>query len=301
MTTTDIDIGRSTATTEEPVVVDGQDAESETFQARSARQGRLRLSRPRSPLGVATMPLVLLVLWQVASWRGWLSPAVSASPIEVGKAAVHLWRVGAPATLGEDLRVSLTRALVGLLIGGGIAMVAATFAGLSRLGEQVFNGPVQILNTVPFLALLPLMIMWLGIGDTSKIALISISAGVPIYINLFSAIRGVDPRLVEMALAAGASRRRLVTRVLLPGALPGALVGLRFALSYSVLGLVVAEQINANSGIGFMISQAQDYNRLDELFLGLVIYAVLGLSADKLVRLLERLLLTWRPPRKAVA
>ena len=156
---------------------------------------------------------------------------------------------------------------------------------------------MQILNTVPFLALLPLMIMWFGIGDSSKIALIAIAAGVPVYINLFSAIRGVDERLVEMARAAGASRLRLITRVLLPGALPGALVGFRFALSYSVLGLVVAEQINADSGLGFMISQAQSYNRLDEMFLGLVIYAVLGLAADQVVRLLERVLLTWRPPR----
>jgi sulfonate transport system permease protein len=279
----------------------GPAADSETFQPEDTRQGRLPRLRLRSPLGAATTPLVLLALWQVACWRGWLSPAVSASPVEVVRAAVRLWRVGAPATLGEDLRVSLTRALLGLLIGGGIAVVAATFAGLSRLGEQLFNGPVQILNTVPFLALLPLMIMWVGIGDASKIALISISAGLPVYINLFSAIRGVDPRLVEMALAAGASRRRLISRVLLPGALPGALVGLRFALSYSVLGLVVAEQINANSGIGFMISQAQDYDRLDEMFLGLVIYALLGLAADQLVRLLERLLLTWRPPRKAAS
>lgn len=277
--------------------------QTQTFTATSARSGRRRRwrRRARSPLGIYTTPLLLLVLWQIASWRGWLSATVSASPIEVGKAAVRLWRVGAPATLGEDLRVSLTRALVGLVVGGGVAALAATFAGLSRVGEQLFNGPVQILNTVPFLALLPVMIMWFGIGDASKIALIALAAGLPVYINLFSALRGVDQRLIEMAQAAGASRWRLVTRVLLPGALPGALVGLRFALAYSVLGLVVAEQINADSGIGFMISQAQSYNRLDEMFLGLVIYAALGLCADQFVRLLERVLLTWRPPQRSAA
>ena len=272
--------------------------ETQTFHARTpaaTRGGWSWARRVRWPFGVATTPLALLVLWQLASWRDWLSPAVSASPVEVARAAVHLWQVGSPATLGEDLRVSLTRALTGLVLGVSVAAVAATFAGLSRIGEQLFNGPVQILNTVPFLALLPLMIMWFGIGDASKIGLISISAGVPVYINLFNAIRGVDPRLIEMARAAGAGRARLIRRVLLPGALPGALVGLRFALSYSVLGLVVAEQINADSGLGFMIGQAQDYNRLDEMFLGLVIYAILGLLADQIVRLLERLLLTWRP------
>jgi sulfonate transport system permease protein len=220
---------------------------------------------------------------------------IAASPVQVVQAAIHLWQVGAPSTLGEDLRVSLTRALVGLAVGASVGAAAATIAGLSKFGEQLFNGPVQILNTVPFLALLPVMIMWFGIGEESKIMLIALGAGIPVYINLFAGIRGVDQRLVEMAAVAGAGRGRLISRVLLPGALPGFLVGLRFALAYSVLGLVVAEQINATSGIGFMITQAQTYDRLDEMFLGLAIYAALGLLADQIVRALERALLVWRP------
>ncbi|MCW2964922.1 MAG: transporter permease [Actinomycetia bacterium] len=269
--------------------------DTETFAPPAAPRLPLALRRLRSPLGIYTTPLVLLAAWQVASSLGALSETLAASPVEVTKAAVHLWQVGAPSTLGEDLRVSLTRALVGLVIGASIGGVAATFAGLSRFGEQLFNGPVQILNTVPFLALLPLMIIWFGIGEMSKVLLIAIGAGVPVYINLFAGIRSVDQRLVEMAAAAGAGRWRLIRRVLLPGALPGALVGLRFALAYSVLGLVVAEQINASSGLGFMVTQAQTYQRIDEMFLGLAIYAILGLSADQVVRLLERVLLTWRP------
>jgi sulfonate transport system permease protein len=267
----------------------------ETFAPRAARGSLAVLKRLRSPLGIYTTPLVLLVAWQAASSIGALPDTIAASPIEVGRAAVHLWSVGAPATLGEDLRVSLTRALVGLAIGASIGAVTATLGGLSSFGEQLFNGPVQILNTVPFLALLPLMIMWFGIGEASKVLLIAIGAGIPVYINLFAGIRGVDRRLVEMAKVAGAGRWRLIRRVLLPGALPGLLVGLRFALAYSVLGLVVAEQINANSGIGFMITQAQTYQRVDEMFLGLAIYAALGLAADQIVRVLERVLLVWRP------
>jgi sulfonate transport system permease protein len=100
---------------------------------------------------------------------------------------------------------------------------------------------------------------------------------------------------VEMARAAGAGRWRLIGRVLLPGALPGFLVGLRFSLAYSVLGLVAAEQVNATSGIGFMINQAQTYERVDQIYLGIAIYAVLGLAAHQVVRVLERVLLTWRP------
>jgi sulfonate transport system permease protein len=267
----------------------------ETFTPARDRGRFTLVKRVRSPLGIYTSPLALLVLWQVACWLGMIPETIAASPIQVVKAGVHLWQVGAPSTLGEDLRVSLTRALAGLVIGATAGGVAATIAGLSRVGEQIFNGPVQILNTIPFLALLPVMIMWFGIGETSKVVLIALGAGIPVYINLFGAIRDVDQRLVEMARAAGSGRRRLVTRVVLPGALPGALVGLRFALAYSVLGLVVAEQINANSGIGFMITQAQTYQRVDEMFLGLAIYAILGLTGDQIVRALERALLRWRP------
>jgi sulfonate transport system permease protein len=246
-------------------------------------------------VAVYASPLVLLVAWQLVSSLGVISDTIAASPVQVVKAAVHLWQVGAPSTLGEDLRISLTRAAVGLVIGVSLACVAATVAGLSRAAELVFNGPVSILNTIPFLALLPVMIMWFGIGEVSKVLLISLGAGIPMYLNLFGAIRNVDAGLVEMARAAGAGRGRLIIRVLLPGALPGALVGLRFSLAYSVLGLVVAEQINANSGIGFMITQAQTYQRVDEMFLGLVIYALLGLAGDQIVRVLERAVLRWRP------
>jgi sulfonate transport system permease protein len=167
--------------------------------------------------------------------------------------------------------------------------------GLLRSGEYLFNGLFQIFNTIPHLAILPLMIVWFGIDELTKVLLISFGAAVPMYLNLFAAIRGVDQRLVEMARAAGASRTRLIARVLLPGALPGFLVGLRFSLGYSVLGLVAAELVNVDQGIGFLINRAQTYLQTDQVFFGLVIYAILGLLADQIVRVLERVLLSWRP------
>jgi sulfonate transport system permease protein len=261
----------------------------------AARRRRLRGIRLRSPLGIYTTPLLLLVAWEVLSSTGMLSPTTVASPSQVVSAATHLWSHGEPSTLRADLGISLMRALTGLAIGLTVGGLAGTLAGLTRFGEQLFNGPVQILNTIPFLALLPLFIIWFGIGEFSKIAMISLGAGIPVYINLFGAIRNVDQRLIEMARAAGVSRKRLLTKVVLPGALPGALIGLRLAIAYSILGLVVAEQINANSGIGFMINQAQSFDRIDEMFLGLVIYAILGLAGDQIVRVLERYLLRWRP------
>jgi sulfonate transport system permease protein len=265
----------------------------EIFVAAAGRRpaGRL-LARLRSPLGIYTVPLLLGFAWQVASWQGLISQQLASSPVQIARAAASLWREG---LLGPDLVISLTRAGEGLAIGLAAGTVTATLAGLWRGGEQAFNGLVQILNTIPLLALLPIMVVWFGIGEESKVLLIAMGAGVPIYLNLFAAIRSVDQGLIEMAVAAGAGRLRLIRRLLLPGALPGFLVGLRFALAYSVLGLVAAEQINANSGIGFMISQAQNYDRVDEIYLGLVIYAILGLAADQVVRILERVMLTWRP------
>ena len=159
--------------------------------------------------------------------------------------------------------------------------------GLLRSGENLFNGIVQIFNTIPILAILPVMIVWFGIGEKPKILIIAFGAFVPIYLNLFAAIRSVDQRLIEMARTTGAGRWRLVTRVMFPGALPGFLVGLRFSLAYSILGLVAAETVNANSGIGFLITNGQTYLQTNQVFVGLVIYSILGLLADQLVRLLR--------------
>ncbi|MDT4935341.1 MAG: sulfonate transport system permease protein [Pseudonocardiales bacterium] len=263
-----------------------------TATGRTGGPARHVARRLASPLGIYTVPVLVVVIWQVANWRGWASQAFAASPVQIYRAGVQLWQDG---LLGPDLVSSLTRAGSGLAIGLSVGVVAAVIAGLWRAGEQAFNGVVQILNTIPLLALLPLMIVWFGIGEKSKVLLIALGAGVPIYLNLFAAIRGVDQGLVEMARAAGAGRWRLIRRLLLPGSLPGLLVGLRFALAYSVLGLVAAEQVNADSGIGFMINQAQTYERVDQIYLGIVIYAILGLAADQIVRVFERVLLTWRP------
>ena len=169
-----------------------------------ARQGRLRRRSLRSPLGIYTSPLILLIAWQVLCSTGALSPTLAASPSQVVSAGAHLWSHGEPSTLRADLGISLARALAGLAIGVTVGGMAGTFAGLTRLGEHLFNGPVQMLNTIPFLALLPLMIVWFGIGESPRCCYRRFGAGIPMYINLFAAIRGVDPA----ADRDGRSRRR---------------------------------------------------------------------------------------------
>ena len=271
----------------------------EVFVPRDARGasmlGGLR-RRLRWPLGIYTTPVAALVLWQVLSNAGVLAQTYAPAPTTIVRSTIDLWQQG---VLGPDLEVSLRRAGLGLAIGLTLGIVAGVLGGLLRTGEYVFNGLVQVLNTIPLLAVLPLMIVWFGIGEVTKVLLVSFGAGVPMYLNLFSAIRGVDQGLIEMARTTGAGRWRLVTRVLVPGALPGFLVGLRFSLAYSILGLVAAETVNADAGIGFLITQAQTYLQTDQVFVGLAIYSILGLASDQFVRILERVLLRWRPGYEA--
>lgn len=271
---------------------------TERFQplARHRSPARRAIDLLRWPLGIYTTPVVLFVLWEVINRLGWLPENIAPAPTTILHAGYGLWERG---ELLPSLTTSLGRAGTGLAIGLAIGVGAGIVGGLLRSGEYLFNGVFQILHTIPLLAILPLMVVWFGIDELTKVLLISFGAAVPMYLNLFAAIRGVDQRLVEMARAAGASRLRQVTRVLLPGALPGFLVGLRFSLAYSVLGLVAAELVNVDSGIGFLINRAQTYLQTDQVFFGLVVYAVLGLLADQLVRVLERVLLAWRPSYEA--
>ncbi len=237
-------------------------------------------------------PLVIVLLWQAAASSGLLSPRTLASPVLIMTTG---WSLLVSGELPWHLAVSLARVLAGLAIGLSVGAGLALIAGLSRLGEDVVDAPVQMLRTLPFLALVPLFILWFGIGETPKIALVALGTAFPIYLNLFAGIRGVEPRLAEMGRVFGLDRRGLIRHVVLPGALPSALVGLRYSLGVAWLSLVVAEQVNASAGIGYLINDARDFLRTDVIMVGLVLYALLGLLADGLVRGLERRLLAWRP------
>jgi sulfonate transport system permease protein len=219
-------------------------------------------------------PLALILLWQMASMAGLLPARTLASPSQI---VVTAWGLLASGELGWHLAVSLARVATGLAIGLTVGSVLALIAGLSRMGENIVDAPVQMLRTLPFLALVPLFILWFGIGETPKIALVALGTSFPIYLNLFAGIRGVEPRLAEMGKVFGLDRAGLIRHVVLPGAMPSALVGLRYSLGVAWLSLVVAEQVNAQSGIGYMINDARDFLRTDVILVGLVLYAILGL------------------------
>jgi len=236
-------------------------------------------------------PAWLLGLWIVLSRTGVISEKMLAPPGKVWSAFTDLVSTG---ELQHHLWVSLHRVATGLAIGITIGVVLAVLAGLFRIGEDIIDGPMQILRSLPVLALVPLMIFWLGIGEEPKIALVSLGVTFPIYINTFAAIRSVDAGLVESATTFGLRRPALVRHVVLPGSLPGFFTGLRFAFAVSWLVLVVAEQVNATSGIGYLMMTAREFQRTDIMLVGLLVYGALGFLSDLLVRLLERSALQWR-------
>ncbi len=241
-------------------------------------------------------PLVVLAGWQVASNGGLIPAQKLPPPTEVWSTAVSLITTNSPAygTLQGAMAVSLERVAAGFAIGAAAGVVLAIAAGLSRFGENAFDPLMQMLRTLPLFGLIPVFIVWFGIGEAPKILLIAIGVAIPLYLNTFSGIRSVDSKLAELGQALHLRKRELITQIVLPGAMPQILVGLRQSLGVGWLALVVAEQVNANAGLGFMISQATQFLRNDVIIVALLVYCLLGLGTDALVRLIERRALQWR-------
>jgi len=265
-------------------------AETGLQEAWPGRRGRRSLTIPRSVRRLVG-PLLLVAVWQALTAGGVVSARTLAPPADVYRAGLELWQAG---ELQAHLLASLRRAAAGLGIGVSVGVLLATITGLLRLADDLVDPAVQVLRAVPVLGLLPLVIIWFGIGEAPKIALVAIGTAFPVYVNTHAAIRGVDAKLVEAATTFGLRRGSLIRHVVLPGAVPGFLVGLRFALTGAWLIMIVAEQINAKTGIGFLMNEARVWFRTDIIVLGLVVYGVLGLVTDGIVRLLERTLLSWR-------
>ncbi|MFE5338446.1 ABC transporter permease [Isoptericola sp. NPDC056573] len=251
---------------------------------------RLGLGRPLPVAGLLGV-VVLVGVWVAGSATGLIDQRVLSAPWTVVTTAGDLIAKG---DLQENLGVSLTRAALGLAWGVATGVVLALASGLSRVGDALLDGPIQVKRAIPNLALLPLLILWFGIGEPMKVITIALGVFIPIYVHTHNGLRSIDSRYVELAETVRLSRPQFVRRVVLPGALPGFLLGLRFAVTGSLLSLVVVEQVNATAGIGYMMELARTYGQTEVIIVGLVVYGVLGFSADAAVRLLQRRALAWR-------
>ncbi|MGH8054710.1 MAG: aliphatic sulfonate ABC transporter permease SsuC [Stenotrophomonas sp.] len=238
------------------------------------------------------VPVGLLLVWQLAASLGWLSMRVLPAPWDVAKAA---WALAVSGELWTHLKVSAARALFGLAIGGSAGLLLGLLAGSVKVAEVLLDTSLQMLRNIPALALIPLVILWFGIGEGAKLFLIAVSVFFPIYLNTFHGIRNVDVQLIEMGRSYGLSRWQLYRDVILPGALPSILVGLRFSLGLVWVVLIVAETISAQSGIGYLTMNAREFLRTDIVLVGILLYALLGKLADLCARGLERWWLRWHP------
>lgn len=241
------------------------------------------------------VPVMVIFIWQlsssVVSQHGFQLP----SPIDVVNGFVELWQSG---DIQTAIPASLARAGTGLFFGLMIGLVFGIANGLFNIFEQLFDSSMQIVRIIPFIAVIPLFVVWFGIGEEMKIILIALACSFPVYINTYAAVKLVDRKLVEVGEIFGLSRISIILKIIIPSAFPTILIGVRYAMSTSLLALVVAEQVNSKSGIGHIIYLASNALRIDLIMVGIIIYAVLGIVVDITMRLVEYYSMPWLSRRK---
>ena len=236
-------------------------------------------------------PILVVILWWL--WGRTPGEGIRFLPTipEVWTGFVRLVKNG---TLWENIKISTIRGFKGLAWGGLIGFVLGVINGISRKADRVLNNPIQMIRNVPYLAMMPLILVWFGIGEMTKTILIAIGTFFPIYLNTYSGIRYIDGNLIEMAKVYGIKNKDLYLNVIFPGALPSIMIGIKQSLGRMWVILIVAEEIAAKSGIGYMVTNAREYMLMDVIVVGLILYAVLGSLSDGITTLIERHLLKWR-------
>jgi len=236
-------------------------------------------------------PLLILLIWWLVTATGFVDTDKLPTPGSVFEAG---WQFLKNGELLPAIWASFKRVFWGTLWGVSIGVAIAVAAGLTRRGDDFFDPTMQIVKAVPKYALVPLFIIWLGIDEAPKILLIALATATPVYVNTYAAIRAVDQRLVDAARSVGLRATGLVRNVVLPGALPGFFSGLRISMANAWLALIVAEQLNAQSGLGKLMNDSRNRFRVDQILFIVVVYAILGLLTLGFIRLLERRFLQWR-------
>nr|WP_198429128.1 ABC transporter permease [Nocardia bovistercoris] len=235
--------------------------------------------------------VLVLAAWVAGSRFGLIDERKLSAPWDVLTTG---WDLLVHGALLENIAASLRRAAIGLGIGITVGTGLALVAGLSRFGEALVDGPVQVKRAIPTLGLIPLMILWLGIGESFKVVLITLGVIVTMYIQTHASLTTIDQRFVELSEVQGVSRATFVRRVVVPGSLPGFFLGLRLSVTGAWLALIVVESVNAIDGLGKMMQNAQNYGQADVILVGLAVYGTFGLVSDAGIRLLERKVLSWR-------
>jgi sulfonate transport system permease protein len=238
------------------------------------------------------LPIFIIIIWQILGQVGIISAKFLPTPSQVLKAGVRLIENG---QLQENILISSGRAFAGLFIGGGIGFILGIVNGLNKAMATTFDTSIQMLRTIPHLALIPLVILWFGIGEEAKFFLVALGVSFPIYLNTYNGIKNVDPKLIEMGVVYGLKPFGLFKDIIFPGAFTSMLVGFRYALGVMWTSLIVAETIGADSGIGFMATSAREFMQMDVIVLSILVYAILGKLSDVVANMLEKRMLSWNP------
>src|SRR5690554_524312 len=238
--------------------------------------------------GGLLLPAVLLAAWVAISHFAWVPAYRLPAPGTVWQAAVDLLERG---QLGLHIAISTQRVLIGFVIGSIAGLVLGSLVGLSRRGSILLAPTIGAFRAVPSLAWVPLLVLYIGINEDSKVTLIAIGALFPVYTTVAGALRHVDAHLVELGRTYGLSRFELLRQVQLPAVVPSIVSGLRLALAQAWLFLVAAELIASSMGLGFLLVDSQNNGRVDRLFLTIILLGILGKTTDALIGLLEKYLL----------
>lgn len=260
------------------------------LKRRQRRRGRTDLA-----LGVGT-PIVLLGLWQLAAHLKWVDPRIFTPPSSIAVAAGQLISAG---TLQADLAATLARLLVGYAIGAAGGVAVGLVLGLVRPLRAAFSPLFTALYAVPQIALLPLLLVIFGVGETPKVLTVVAVTFFVLEINTLAAVRNFDPRLIEAGRAYGATGAKLFRHVLFPGTLPQVFTGLRVSIALGLVVITATEFVASNNGLGFLVWNSWQLFQPDQMYVGLVTIALLGVVLTAIISLLERLALPWlrRRPR----
>lgn len=242
-----------------------------------------------------SVPLLLIAIWQIAGSLGLLNPVLLPAPSVIWNELVAMTLSG---ELASNLGISAGRAFLGFILGGGLGLAAGVWIGFSYRAERLVDPSLQMLRTLPHLAIAPLFILWFGFGETSKILLIAKGAFFPLYVNTFLGIRSVDNKLFDVARVLEFSRWELIWKLIVPAALPNIFLGIRLSIGVAWLGLVVAELMGSSSGIGYIINDARSFSLTSVVFVGIIVFAVVGKLSDSLIRWLEHRMLSWQDSYK---
>jgi sulfonate transport system permease protein len=242
-------------------------------------------------LGGFLLPLLVVAVWEIAARFGAVNTLLLPPPSQILAA---LWQAALDGSLWVNLGYSIRRWIVGFAFGGAAGLLLGALNGLSLRSENLTDTTVQMLRTVPFMGLTPLLVMWFGLGEAPKVILIAVASFFPVYVNTLAGVRNVNRGLVEVGQSFQLSQAELLYRIILPAALPEILTGIRYSLGIAWLALVIAELMAAESGIGYWLMQGREAVRVDIVMASLVIFSVAGKLMDAALRLVERRVLHWR-------